>query len=278
MKRIAVVAVALLATAAWAQIDDNFDSYATGPLSVVSGGVWNTWGGASTDAQVIDMGLSAPNSQFHDGVGVPDVVTYGAGSALSGAGSVATLSFDFLTHEVGGGTNPEGYQDMDTYIFVGSGNPGDLSTNYGSVIGVFIIDWAWIDDVGFSPVHLWDVAGEGGGGDYGIAELARGLVGDQWHHVELVATQAVDDMTANDPLDADGFFDVYVDTVLCTPTPLPFGLDDPMGLNALELYSFEDEQPEAPDDYHLFDNFLLTPEPASLGLLVLGAVALLRRR
>jgi hypothetical protein len=276
MKKAIVLVMAMCAAVASAQIVDDFDSYATGPLSVVSGGVWNTWGGVSTDAQVVDMGLSPPNAMYHDGVGVPDVVSYSPVNLFSGMGSVVTVGFDFLTHEVATGGNPDGYEDMDTYFFIGSGNPGDLSIDYASCFGAFIVDWVDIDGVGASPLHIWDIAGATGGGDYGVLELARGLPSDVWHNVQLVATQTVPDMTANDPNDADGTFDVFVNGGMVADD-LPFGMDNPLGMNAVEVYSFEDEQPEPPDDYHLFDSISLVPEPGALLLLVLGAIVARRR-
>lgn len=263
----AVCAPLALACAASAEIVDNFDSYATGPLSAVSGGVWNTSGGASTDAQVVDMGLSPPNAMYHDGIGVPHVVSYSGTSVLAGAGSVATFSYDFNVYE-------QGDADVDTYLFVGSGNPAHWSTDYSSCVGIFIVDWADIDGVGASALHIWDVVGAPGGGDYGIIELDRNLPAQHWHHVELIATQTIPDMTANPPDDADGFFDVFIDG-LSAAAGVPFGLDSPVGLNALEVYSFDDRG--AQDDYHLYDNIALTPEPASLLILALAGPMLRRR-
>ena len=250
---------------------DDFDSYATGPLSVVSGGVWNTWGGASTDAQVTAQGLSLPNAQYHDGINVPDVVTYwgdlfGGGGGGGGSGA---FSFDFLVHE-------EGQDDMDTYVFAGSGNPGALDINYGSAIGIFILDWG--GSLGSTTLHIWDTVGANGGGDYGIIELATGLSLDVWYNLELRASITVADRTANAVTDADGVFEVWLNG-LQVLGPTSFGLDDPLGWNATEIYSYDagGETPER-NDYMLFDNVSAVPEPGLLALLGLGVIAALRRR
>jgi len=263
----AVVLVCAAVSGSALAFTDDFDSYATGALSVVSGGVWNTWGGNSTDAQVTAQGLSAPNAQYHDGINVPDVVTYWGD--LFGGGGGGAYSFDFLVHE-------EGQDDMDTYVMVGSGNPGALDINYDTAIGIFILDWG--GSLGSTTLHIWDTDGTRGGGDYGIIELATGLSLDVWHSLELRAAVTVADRTANDPLDADGVFTIWLDgSQILGPTS--FGLDDPVGWNATEIYSFDagGETPEQ-DDYMLFDNVSAVPEPGLLALLGLGILAALRRR
>lgn len=246
---------------------DDFDSYATGPLSIVSAGVWNTWGGASTDALVTAQGLSLPNAQYHDGIGLPDVVTYW--DDLFGGGGGGRLSFDFLVHE-------EGEDDIETYLTVGSGDPVNLDVNFDTMIGIFIIDFG--GSLGTTSLHIWDVDLVNGGGDYGLPLLGGGLALDVWHHVDLLAALTVADPTANNPLDEDGLFEVWLNGGLALG-PTSFGLDDPFGWNATDIYSFPSVTalPEE-NDYTLLDNFEAIPEP---GIVLLGGLVLLalgRRR
>ncbi|MBN1918063.1 MAG: hypothetical protein JW889_09155 [Verrucomicrobia bacterium] len=248
---------------------DDFDSYATGPLSVVSGSVWGTWGGGSTDAQVVPMGLSAPNAMYHDGIASPDVVSYWPD--VFGSASLGVFSFDFLVHE-------EGNDDMESYLLVGSGNPGVLNTNYASALGIFIFDFG--ASPGVATLHFWDIDGAAGGGDYGLPVLDAGLALDVWHHVELYAALVVADPRVNPPGDADGVFEIWLNG-LPVLGPTPFGLDDPLGWNATEVYSFDAGGANAEqNDYHLFDSLVAeaVPEP---GLIALGGMVLLvlvRRR
>jgi len=260
----------LVASGAAYGFSDNFDSYQTGPLNVVSGGVWRTWGGTSTDAQVVTGGLSQPNA-MEIGEYEPDVVTYWP-NLFGGGGGAGRFSFDFLVHE-------ELEKDMDTYVFAGSGNPADNSIDYGSSIGIFILDW-WTDSPGFTKLHIWDVAGPGGGGDYGVLELGTNLALNTWHHVDLLAALTVPDPTSNNPADADGFFDVFLNGNRVAAN-VPFGLDNPMGWNATEIYGFKDD--EIDRDYMLIDNVDAVPEPGSLlalgtGLLSLAGLAIRRRK
>lgn len=264
---IMVLAFVVVSGSAFA-FSDNFDSYATGSLTVVSGGVWNLWGGGpGTDAQVTAQGLSAPNAQYHDGIGVPDVVAHW--SNLFGGGGGGRFSFDFLVHE-------EGEDDMDDYVFVGSGNPALMDIDYGSSIGVFIVDWG--GSLGSTSLDIWDVAGAGGGGDYGIINLGSGLALDVWHHVDLIGWLTVADPTSNDPLAEDGKFEVWLNG---SPVlgPTSFGLDNAFGWNATEIYSFDagGDFPEQ-DDYTLFDNVEAVPEPSIFLLAGLGLLALIRRK
>jgi len=250
-----------------AAFSDNFDSYATGPLSVVSGGVWTTYLGTSTDALVTDQGLSVPNAMYQDGIDAPDVVAYWAD--LFAGSNTGALSYDFLVHE-------EGEDDIETYVLVGSGNAGALDINYSSAIGAFILDYG--DSLGSATLHIWDIDGPVGGGDYGIAEMATGLALDVWHHVELRAAITVPDRTANAADDADGQFEVWLNAVQVLG-PTNFGLDDPLGWNATEVYSLNagGGNPEQ-NDYTLLDNFEAVPEPGFMLIAGLAVVALLRRK
>jgi hypothetical protein len=228
--------VLLSVSVAAADFSDNFDSYATGPLTVVSGGVWNLWGGASTDAEVVDGGLSPPNAMKHTGNATPDVVTYFT-SGL-GYGMTATFSFDYLAHEAGD-------TDMKTTMFVGSGDPVFYNINYDSSLGSFVFDEG--NSPGTTQVQF---AGMTAG---------AGLPVDTWHHVEVVFLQTVEHITSNGPSEPDGVFDVYLNSELVI-AQAPFTLNDPVGFNALEMWS--ELTGGGGDDYHLFDNFSVVFAPA----------------
>ena len=253
--------IAFCAGASAATIFAEDFNYSTGMLSNVSGGVWNTWGGASTDTVVMSRMLTM------DGYNVPDVVAYHP-NALPSLGTM-TYSFDFFVHE-------EGAADIDTYYFIGAGNPGDNSIDYGNALGAFMIDWA--SPVGQAAFHAWDMDGANGGGDYGIAQLAVGLTLDAWHNVKIEAIQTVANPSANDPLLADGQFRVLLDAVEVLPWT-NFGNNSPVGFNAIEIYSFDGGEEH---DFQAIDKinieFEPVPEPGMFALAGLGLLALIRRR
>lgn len=184
-----------------AAIIDNFDSYSTGALSVVSGGTWRTWNGTSTDAQVTTGGLSSPNAMTQNGINGPDVVSYSSENLLGSAGKVATFSFDVALNE-----GPDDVS-MLSAVFVGSGDSALNSIDYDSYLAKII--FGYYGGVGAGEMRLRDSNGSSGGGNYGFPTIANLSIG-QWHHIDLVATQTVADMTANDPVLADGFFDVFL--------------------------------------------------------------------
>jgi hypothetical protein len=232
-----------------AAVKDSFDTYATGPLSEVSGGKWRTWQGSSTDTLVATGGLSAPNAMRHDGLNTPDVVTYTAGNLLGHSGDVVRLSFDVFVHEAGD-------KDIFSDVTFGSGDPYSNDIDYDSAITRIIMD-RYDDQVGRVTVYIYDQDGALHGGDYGLLELAANWTVDTWHHIEVITTQVVPDMTANDPAAADGYFDILLDGVPAA-THLPFGLDNPCGVNALEIWS---GYGEAGDDYFMYDNIMLFGPP-----------------
>lgn len=265
-KFVVCVLLGLAASTAFGQIFDNFDSYNTGPLTTVSGGVWRTWENGPTDAPVVTGGLSTPNAVKMGAGSSSDVVTYSPTNVLGHLGAVAVFSFDFSVHK----PDPN---DIDSYFFAGPGDPATNDTFYNGGSFIFITDFGTTAGPNATSLHIWD--GLQSGGPFGTVQLATNLALNSWHNARLVATQTVADMTANDPNAPDGTFSVFVDNVLATPTPLNFRLNDPQGLNAFEMYEIDGGQHPA-QQYHLYDNVSLVPEPAALGLLALGL--LLRRR
>ncbi|MBN1513269.1 MAG: hypothetical protein JXB13_14735 [Phycisphaerae bacterium] len=234
---VCVTALLLAAGAAMADFTENFDSYATGPLSAVSGGVWHPWMGGAVDAEVAALGLSAPNAMKNTGIGVPEVVTYFANGL--GFGMTATFSFDFLVHEEGG-------VDSKAWVFAGAGGPGDYSFNYDAAFGgSFEIDEG--QDPGVTTIRF---AG---------AVLKTDLAVDQWHHVELVALQTVEHVTSNGAAEIDGVLDIYVNSEKVV-SQRTFTLNDKRGFNALDMYA--DAGADNTDDYFLFDNISVVFAPA----------------
>ncbi len=239
MKHVLVCLTTLLLamTAAKADFSEDFDSYATGPLSVVSGGVWHPWLNIAVDAEVAPLGLSAPNAMKNTGIDVPEVVTYFTNGL--GFGMTATFSFDFLVHE-------EGDKDSKAWVFAGAGNPDDHSFNYDAAFGgSFEIDQG--DDPGITSIRFAGVP------------LKTNLAVDQWHHVELVALQTVEHLTSNGPEEIDGYLDVYVNSEKVL-SQQPFTLNDERGFNALDIYA--DAGADNTDDYFLFDNISVSFAPA----------------
>jgi hypothetical protein len=235
-------------------------SYPTGWLTDVSGGVWDTWLGTSQDAIVLSQML------MMDGVGVPEVCSYFP-NALPGEHEMYA-AFDFFVHE-------EGTTDTDSYFMIGGGTEATAEIDYN--LWGFIIDWG-ADAPGDTRLHLWDL--DGGGDDYGVAELALGLAVDTWHTVEVFAVQTVADPTANDPGEADGQFEVYLNGIQVMG-PTLFVNNGANGVNSVDIYMFDDGEEH---DFIAYDNIIIEstiPEPGTMTLIgagLLGLLALRRRK
>jgi hypothetical protein len=258
---LAMIAFCVNASAATIFAEDF--TYSTGMLSTTSGGVWNTWGGNSLDAVVASRMLVL------DGIGgTNDVVAYHP-NALPGAG-VMTYSFDFYIHE-------EGVDEMDTYYFIGAGNPATYEIDYGNALGILMLDLG--DTPGTTNVGLWDIDGDNGGGNYGYAVIAGGYSLDAWHNITIKATQTVVDPQANDPLLADGTYDIFVDYSLVFSGT--FANNAAEGFNAIEIWSGANNEEH---DFHAIDKInvdfeeTIIPEPGMFALAGLGLLALIRRR
>jgi len=264
MRHLAIITVLLVLSAGvQAEIVDDFDSYAPGALTAVSDGFWHIYeGGAGlwTDCEVSAEGLSTPNAMRliggEDQVDIQEVLAYSdTGNMLNRLGDTATLAFDFFVHE-------QGDRQSLSLVCLGSGDPALATMDYDSVVTVLLFNFSHADPAdGLVKVHVWDIsAGDLGGGNYGLPELATDITVDQWHHLRLVATQSVEDIFANDPNDADGTFEIWVDDVLLMADPLPFGFNDlnnSYGLNAIDVSSWCGDD-YLYDDYILYDNISLT--------------------
>ena len=265
MKKLIILAALMLCSSAFGAtvLNEQFN-YSTGMLNNVSGGTWNTWLGTSPDTVVVS------GMMVNDGDGWPEVVTY-FNDALPTLGTMEA-SFDFFVHE-------EGQTDSDAYIWLGGGTEATLEINYD--IWGFIIDWGIGESPGTTSISVWDVDGVNGGGNYAIPLLAGGLALDAWHTVELIAAQTVQDPKANDVLDADGQFQIYVDNVLVLDWT-NFGNSGANGINSIDTYMAPDgEQHDfiALDNIHIGSEII--PEPGTFSLIgagLLGLLALRRRK
>ncbi len=259
LSAVAVLVICGSALGAVTLFEENFD-YATGMLTDVSGGVWDTWLGTSQDAVVVSK------MAVFDGVGTPEVVSYYP-NALPVAQTMIA-SFDFFVHE-------EGTTDTDSYLMIGGGTEATSEIDYN--IWGFIVDWG-AEAPGSTKLHLWDMDGGNGGGDWGIPLLVDGLALDTWHSVELIAKQTVADPLANAATDADGQFQVWVNGSLEMDWT-NFGNNTANGVNSVDIYSLDDGEEH---DFFAYDNIKIeVPEPATTSLFAagfLGLLALRRRR
>ncbi len=227
-----------IATASQAAIIDTF-SYPTGPLSVVSGGQWRIWNNGTNDAQVINQGNPANSVLFDNTYG--DVVAYSPDDLL--AGGSATVALDFFVPSI---TNY-----MGEVVAIGSGDPAANSMHYGvgGEIAGIMVGYARNDDG--VDINLW-------GTHLGTFPLVTTVSPDEWHRLGVLVL-------------ASGSFTMSVDGV---PVGGTYGfpvLTDPLGFNAIELYSAHiPSQPEGVS-YFLLDNIALEgsaiPEPATALLL-----------
>jgi hypothetical protein len=238
-------------------------NYPTGMLKNVSGGVWDTWLGTSQDMVVVS------NMLVSDGQNVPEVVAYYQ-NALPGVGWM-NAKFSFFVHE-------EGQTDTDSYLWIGGGKDATKEIDYN--IWGFIMDWGVNNSIGSTELHLWDVDGNDGGGDWGIALLGSGLPLNTWHTVELYAQQTVADPLANANAAADGQFQVWLDGNLVMGWT-NFGNNSANGVNSVDIYSMDDGNEH---DFFAYDKIYIEssepniPEPSIFALAGLGLLMLIRRR
>jgi len=264
VKKLIILAVFLICGNAFGAVlfDEQFD-YSTGMLEDVSGGLWDTW----QNNPAVPDGVVLSKMMVIDGIGTPEVCAYYP-NALPGVGTM-TASFDFFVHE-------EGEQDLDAYLMIGGGDSTTSDLDYN--LWGFIIDWAG-PNVGATQLHLWDLDGVNGGGDWTVAELATGLAVDTWYTVTLEAVQTVADPLANDVSEADGEFRVFLDGALVMDWT-PFGNNSQFGVNSIDIYNFDQQEQH---DFNAFDNILVTgvPEPGTISIIgagLLGLLALRRRK
>lgn len=237
-------------------------NYPAGMLTNVSGGVWKTWLNASQDAVVVSKMLVL------DGENVPEVCAY-FDNALPAIGTM-NARFSFFVHE-------EGDVEADSYFWIGGGTEATAEIDYN--IWGFIVNWAG-GSPGSTTLHLWDVDGDNGGGNWGVAQLATGLSLDTWHTVELIAKQNVVDPLANNVADADGVFQVWLNGNLVMDWT-NFGNNSVNGINSVDIYSFDDGEEH---DFFAYDKIYIeatepiVPEPGMFVLAGLGLLALIRRK
>ena len=237
-------------------------TYPTGMLATTSGGVWNTWGGNSLDAIVASRMLVL------DGIGgTNDVVAYHP-NALPTLGTM-TYSFDFYVHE-------EATDELDTYFFIGAGNPATYEIDYDNALGLIMVDLG--ANPGSVDVGLWDIDGNNGGGNYGFGVISAGYTVDAWHTILIQAVQTELNPGANDPLLADGTYEIFVDGLsVFTGT---FANNAAVGFNAIEIWSGANTEEH---DFHAIDKIYVDfeakiPEPGMIALAGLGLLALIRRK
>jgi hypothetical protein len=260
---IVLVAVLPLSQAwAGASIVDDFDSYATGALSTVSGGTWRLWGGVGNDAQVVTGGLSNPNAARFDTT-YGDVVSYADQDLL--AGGSATLSFSFFASSTSN-------DNMALSVVVGSGNPGDNSVDYDNKVVDIIIggyDYNGDGDLDIN-VNLWFPDRPEQGLNF---PLLTYVTPDAWHQLSVEALST-------------GAFNVYIDGVWVGSDSFD-ALTNPNGLNCAEIWTARVSPTYDATGYYLIDDFSLTgaelptvPVPGAMLLVSLGsaAVALCRRK
>jgi hypothetical protein len=242
------------ASAAITVFDEDF-TYTTGMLTNVSGGLWHLW----QDNPAVPDGVVLSKMMVIDGIGTPEVCAYYQ-NALPTAGNM-TASFDFFVHE-------EPDADLDAYVMIGGGDESTANLDYN--LWGFIIDWG--GSAGSTALHLWDLDGDNGGGNWGVAQLQLNLTLDAWHTVELIANQTVADPLANAVTDADGQFQVWLDGNLVLDWT-NFGNNSVYGVNSIDIYNFDQQEEH---DFNSFDNILITgvPEPSTV-MMVLGGLGML---
>jgi len=225
-------------------VDFSQPSYALGSLDGQSGGgvSWQMWEDGS-DAFVAVPGYDDDQSGRWD---VKDLGLDSDGDDMVGSFdngqasmfSVSAMSFVHMEANRPNGTS------RSAHVFV-------------SDVDFFGTAFTWLDN---GNVGYW-----GGGGHY-INDTGVPIIYDQWISFGLDVDYANNQVTvfyngaqvAQDTLTGVGSgyatqLDIWLDTVALADNP-------------------------SPSDYIQLDNIHITPEPASLSLLALGAVALLRRR
>lgn len=244
------ISLVLCAAPVFAEMTDNFDSYATGELTTVAP-TWHKYENNSSvpDYTVVADGRSAPNAMRTDGKDVgglaPEVVRTFP-KLFSTPTKAAHIGFDFLVHETGA-------QTIDSYINVGDADPNNYSVGYGTF--AFVINWVNASSPGAASLHVWDL--QGADGDFGLVELARPVTIDVWHRVDVYLKLNVADPSTNPTSEPDGTFLVYLDHMLVTPNPLTFSINSPLGLNSIDSWSGHNNNHDGDwTDYIQYDNIV----------------------
>jgi hypothetical protein len=249
MSRVMLVAAAGLlivvpAQAQYSFVDFEQPSYVLGSLDGQSGGgvSWQKWEDGS-DAFVAVPGYNSDQSGRWD---VKDLGLDSDGDDTLGffdndqasVFSVSGMAFAHLEPNRPGGTSRSGHFFVSDVDF------------YGSAI-------TWLDN---GNVGYW------GGGNFYIWDTGVPIIYDQWVSFQLDVDYGSDQVTvyyngaqvAQDTLTGVGSgyadqLDIWLDTVALEDNP-------------------------SPSDYMMFDDIYITPEPTTLSVLLLGGLALLRRR